>query len=60
MAEKTPYDENFYRAQKDGSYRSAELTIPVLFNWIPKPKNVVDVGCGLGTWLAVWKEEGAY
>ena len=59
MAVKTPYDENFYRAQKDGSYRSAELTIPILFNWLPKPKTVVDVGCGLGTWLAVFKQQGA-
>ena len=24
MVGQTPYDENFYRAQKDGSYRSAE------------------------------------
>lgn len=59
MAEKTPYDENFYRAQKDGSYRSAELTIPALLRYIPKPKTVVDVGCGLGTWLAVFKQQGA-
>ncbi|WP_033171579.1 bifunctional 2-polyprenyl-6-hydroxyphenol methylase/3-demethylubiquinol 3-O-methyltransferase UbiG [Selenomonas sp. ND2010] len=59
MTDKTPYDENFYRAQKDGSYRSAELTIPKLFHYVPKPKTVVDVGCGLGTWLAVFKQQGA-
>ncbi len=59
MTDKTPYDENFYRAQKDGSYRSAELTIPRLFHYVPKPKTVVDVGCGLGTWLAVFKQQGA-
>lgn len=59
MTDKTPYDENFYRAQKDGSYRSAELTIPRLFHYVPKPKAVVDVGCGLGTWLAVFKQQGA-
>jgi len=47
MAGQTPYDESFYRAQKDGSYRSAELTIPKLLNYVPKPKSVVDVGCGL-------------
>lgn len=59
MAGQAQYDENFYRAQKDGSYRSAELTIPKLLNYIPKPKTVVDVGCGLGTWLAVFKQRGA-
>ena len=59
MADENVYDEKFYRAQKDGSYRSAELTIPALFNYIPKPKTVVDIGCGLGTWLAVFKQHGA-
>lgn len=59
MADQNPYDENFYRAQKDGSYRSAELTIPMLFKWLPKPRTVVDVGCGLGTWLSVFKRHGA-
>lgn len=59
MIDSKMYDENFYRAQKDGSYRSAELTIPKLFNYMPKPRTVVDVGCGLGTWLAVFKQHGA-
>ena len=59
MTDSKMYDENFYRAQKDGSYRSAELTIPKLFNYMPKPRTVVDVGCGLGTWLAVFKQHGA-
>lgn len=51
------YDENFYRMQKDGSYRSASIILPILMRYI-HPRNVIDVGCGVGTWLAVWKNFG--
>ena len=37
--------------------RSAEIVLPILFNHI-KPKSVLDVGCGLGTWLKVCKDLG--
>lgn len=53
-----PYDENFYRAQKDTSYQSAAIVLPLLTKFI-RPQNVIDVGCGVGTWLAVWKKLGA-
>ena len=49
------YDENFYRAQKDGSFKSAEGILPVVNKFV-HPRNVIDVGCGVGTWLAVWKK----
>ena len=52
------YDENFYRMQKDGSYRSATIILPVLMKYV-RPRNVIDIGCGVGTWLAVWKNFGA-
>ena len=42
MAGQPTYDESFYRAQKDGSYRSAELTIPKLFN---SAENYVCLDC---------------
>ena len=50
-----PYDEKFYRAQKDGSFRSAELTLPHVAELVHL-RSVVDVGCGVGTWLAVWQK----
>ena len=50
-----PYDENFYRAQKDGSFISASIILPIVEKFI-HPKNVLDVGCGVGTWLAAWKK----
>ena len=52
------YDEKFYNAQKDGSYRSATIILPVLMKFI-RPRSVIDIGCGVGTWLAVWKNLGA-
>ena len=49
------YDENFYQAIKDGSYRSASIILSHVTQYI-RPRTVVDVGCGVGTWLAVWKK----
>lgn len=49
------YDENFYRAQKDGSFKSAERILPVVNRFI-HPRNVIDIGCGVGTWLAAWQK----
>lgn len=36
---------------------SAEEIIPIIFKII-KPKSVIDVGCGVGTWLDVFKKNG--
>ncbi|WP_179854312.1 methyltransferase domain-containing protein [Helicobacter pullorum] len=50
------YDEEFYRLQSDGSYKSAKEIIPFIANVIPNIQSVLDVGCGVGTWLKVWQE----
>lgn len=49
------YDENFYRAQKDDSFRSASVILPLVAELV-HPRTVIDVGCGVGTWLAVWQK----
>ena len=51
------YDEKFYHLQKDGSYRSASIVLPALMKYV-RPRSVIDIGCGVGTWLAVWKNFG--
>ena len=51
-------EENFYKMQKDGSYRSASIILPLVRKFI-HPQSVLDIGCGVGTWLAVWKNFGA-
>lgn len=39
--------------------RAAEIVLPILFDILgTPPKSVVDVGCGLGTWLKVCNELG--
>lgn len=41
----------------DKSLKSAEIIIP-LVNKIIKPKSVIDIGCGVGTWLCIFKKLG--
>jgi SAM-dependent methyltransferase len=51
------YDKNFYNWQRDGSYQSAKRIVPDLLSRFPA-KSVLDVGCGVGTWLRAFIEEG--
>lgn len=53
----TPYDHEFFAAQRDGSRRSATHVVPLVIDAI-QPGSVVDVGCGLGTWLDIFKRQG--
>jgi SAM-dependent methyltransferase len=54
----TLYGNEFYSNQRAGSYQSAKVVLPIVFDLV-RPKSVVDVGCGVGTWLAVSAELGA-
>jgi 2-polyprenyl-3-methyl-5-hydroxy-6-metoxy-1,4-benzoquinol methylase len=51
------YNEEFYKTQQVGSKRSAKVIIPLVVELV-HPKSVLDVGCGMGTWLSVFKEHG--
>ena len=51
------YDAKFYKSIDDGSISSAERIIPVLLKLF-RPKSVIDVGCGMGSWLNVAKKNG--
>lgn len=53
----TPYDAAFYDAQEAGSLRSARAVVPLTIELV-RPSSVLDVGCGLGTWLAAFIEAG--
>lgn len=55
--ESSVYSDEFYKLQADMSYNSAKMIIPILEK-IYKPKSLLDVGCGIGTWLKAWKESG--
>ncbi|MCA9487692.1 MAG: methyltransferase domain-containing protein [Nanoarchaeota archaeon] len=51
------YNEKFYKKNFGPSYNSAKIIVPCILK-IFKPKSVVDIGCGSGTWLKVFSEEG--
>ena len=56
---KNLYNKDFYGSQSQGSFDSARALVPILMNLF-KPKSVVDVGCGLGTWLKAFEEHGVH
>src|SRR6266542_308161 len=53
----TVYTQDFFRSRETGSLTSAHHIVPIVLDLV-RPKSVVDVGCGLGTWLAVFAKHG--
>jgi len=51
------YDSDFFGRITDGARSSARRTVPLVLELIPA-RSVVDVGCGGGTWLSVFAENG--
>jgi SAM-dependent methyltransferase len=51
------YGARFYEAYGDRSRQSAAVVIPIV-NKLVRPQSVLDVGCGVGSWLAEWVSEG--
>lgn len=46
------YDEAFYDDQAEGSSEAARIVLPLVFSLLDQlPRSVVDIGCGVGTWL---------
>jgi SAM-dependent methyltransferase len=57
MLEMNPYTEDYYKNQQRGSLQSAREIVPLVVKLI-QPNSVIDVGCGVGTWLSVFRECG--
>lgn len=53
----TVYTKKYYNRQRERSRASAEEVVPLILQMIHL-KSVVDVGCGAGTWLSVFKKHG--
>jgi len=51
------YTREFYKTYKDDSLESAREVVPIVLKFI-QPKSVIDIGCGIGTWLSVFQENG--
>jgi len=56
ITEARQYTSSFYKGHEKGSYNSAQAVLPHLKDLF-NPKSVIDVGCGIGLWLKVWKDE---
>ena len=52
------YSTEFFEGQSGGSRRSAERIVPLVMELV-RPGSVIDIGCGVGTWLSVFREHGA-
>lgn len=53
--EQKHYTPNFYEGHKKGSYESAIIVLSII-DKLFKPKSMIDIGCGIGLWLKVAKE----
>ena len=51
------YTKDFYEELRNGARLSAEVIVPLVLQLIPV-RSVVDVGCGDGTWLSVFRKLG--
>lgn len=57
MISKPSYNKSFYKGQSAGSARSAQQVLGTLFK-VYRPDSIVDIGCGVGSWLAAAEEFG--
>lgn len=51
------YDSQFYQGQAEGSYLSAKRLLPLVLDLVPA-QSVLDVGCGVGTFVRAFMEYG--
>jgi cyclopropane fatty-acyl-phospholipid synthase-like methyltransferase len=51
------YNDTFYDDQVDGSYKSSVELVPHILE-LTGARSVLDVGCGLGTWLKTYAQLG--
>lgn len=50
------YDEDFYKAQAESSYQSGREVLSLVSEILPNIQSVLDIGCGVGTWLKAWQD----
>jgi SAM-dependent methyltransferase len=53
----TPYSSTFYKEQRDASMVAGHELLPLVFSYVPC-KSLLDVGCGVGPWVAAAQQLG--
>jgi SAM-dependent methyltransferase len=51
------YTKHYYEIHRNGVSRSAEVIVPLVLQLLPV-RSVVDVGCGDGSWLSIFRKLG--
>jgi SAM-dependent methyltransferase len=51
------YSAEFFDRHVAGAIGSARAIVPIVLEMV-QPKSVVDVGCGIGAWLSVFRDHG--
>jgi SAM-dependent methyltransferase len=49
------YNDNFHNVHFQNSIESAREFVPLFLSYF-KPKTVLDIGCGIGTWLKIFEQ----
>lgn len=52
------YTPTWFQGLANATRESAQIIVPMVYDMV-KPASVLDVGCGVGTWLAEWSKAGA-
>jgi SAM-dependent methyltransferase len=55
----SPYGRSFYADRNAQTQHAARTVLGHLWPWLPRVDSVVDIGCGVGTWLAAAQGLGA-
>lgn len=60
---KLTYDKSFYEQQRDSNLSSAQAIVPKVIDYLREAYgdselSVIDLGCGSGNWLSVFKLGG--
>lgn len=55
MKDLKTYNNFFYEKQLLESRNSAKYIVPIINDWF-QPKSIIDIGCGVGAWLDIWKK----
>lgn len=54
------YDKKFYVSQRNDNLSSAETIVPIVIRMLKKKHvgeiSVIDLGCGTGNWLSIFKK----